>query len=143
MEAILIGLAVLAALAAAGLWYARRKLALPDVMIAYAKGAVEAARRDFQLELDYSEESIQHVETIVGRRHEEHVRKSAAADGGLDMFCKQWGAYIGEVVRKHHGGDWLIPADGPFPGTVCSECPGAATITFREGLQAHRQRRRG
>jgi hypothetical protein len=85
-------------------------------MIAYAKDAVDAAKRNFQEDLDYSPDSIARLEAIVGRQHEEYSKGSKPTEEQLHTFCKMWGAYLGEVLRKRHGGEWSQPADGPFQG---------------------------
>ena len=36
----------------------------------------------------------------------------------LRMLSKTWGGYLGEVIRRQWGGQWLMPADGPFKGGV-------------------------
>lgn len=76
--------------------------------------AMEMARRDFKVELDLSAESIPRVEEIAAR---------AAAAGTLTEarraeLSKLLGVYLGEVARRYHGGEWLIPASGPAKGAL-------------------------
>jgi hypothetical protein len=85
-------------------------------MVGYAKDAVDAAKRNFQQDLDYSEESVRRLEEVVGRQHQDYVKGSKPSDRDLDTFCKIWGAYLGEVIRKHHGGEWNTPTDGVYKG---------------------------
>ena len=116
MRTALIVLAGIVFLAIAALWYLRRTLTAQNVMTAYAKDAVDAAKRSFQEELDYSESSIRILEKIVGRQHDEYIQGNKPSDQQLDAFCKMWGAYLGEVMRRHHGGEWSTPSEGIFKG---------------------------
>jgi hypothetical protein len=73
---------------------------------AYAEEAVAAARK-FQSSLDYSENSLMELETILAR---------LAGEMPLDNMseaCKMWGSYLGEVVRRRFGGEWSIET---YPG---------------------------
>jgi hypothetical protein len=33
-------------------------------------------------------------------------------------FSDMWGGYLGEVIRRKWGGQWLIPNDGPFKDQI-------------------------
>jgi hypothetical protein len=116
MRTALIVLLGVVLLAIAAVWYARRTFTVHDVMTAYAKDAVDAAKRNFKEDLDYSEESIRLLEKIVGRQNEEYVKGPKPSEQQLQTFSKMWGAYLGEVVRRHHGGEWTTPSDGIFQG---------------------------
>lgn len=72
----------------------------------YAQKAVSAAR-SLNAQLDFSEESLQTLETILDRA----AHRSANQD--LNETCKMWGSYLGEVVRRRFGGDWSIET---YPG---------------------------
>jgi hypothetical protein len=73
---------------------------------AYAEQAVRAAR-EFSTQLDYSEQSLMDLETILNR-----LGPNATA-GDLTETCKMWGSYLGEVVRRRFGGEWTIET---YPG---------------------------
>ncbi len=90
-------------------------------MPAFAQRAVEAAKRDFQIELDYSEASIRSLEEVAGRMFSQ---KPSGAQ--LEQLCFLYGAYLGEVARRHHGGDWVIPTDGPYAGVVTLQTKGGS-----------------
>jgi hypothetical protein len=63
-----------------------------------AAEAVDMANRDFGIKLDYSVESIEQVEEMLGRLYDEVARrKSSEGVRGLAMMC---GAYIGESIRR-------------------------------------------
>lgn len=112
MNVAVVALLVVASIVAV-LWLLRRSFTAADVMTAYAKDAVDAAEKR-GVELDYSEQSIGLVEQIAAHQHSEIG--SAPSDKTIDTFAKIWGAYVGEVMRRHHGGTWSTPDSGPFQG---------------------------
>jgi hypothetical protein len=73
---------------------------------AYAESAVTTARNS-QVLLDYSEESLKQLESIL-----EGLAEKAQPEG-LEEVCKMWGSYLGEVVRRRFGGEWTIET---YPG---------------------------
>lgn len=77
--------------------------ASPAEMGGYAQEAVDLAQRDFQVKLDYSEESIRRLEDLIARQGQVSAERRR-------RFALLWGAYLGEVARRHHGAEWL--ADG-------------------------------
>jgi hypothetical protein len=78
---------------------------------AYAEKAVLIAR-DFQANLDYSENSLMEVETILAQLSQE-LPGARPADQDVTEICKMWGSYFGEVVRRRFGGEWGIET---YPG---------------------------
>jgi hypothetical protein len=72
---------------------------------AYADQAVQAAR-EHNAKLDYSEQSLMELETILSRL-------AGAPTSDLTETCKMWGSYLGEVVRRRFGGEWTIET---YPG---------------------------
>lgn len=67
---------------------------------------VTFAATNFKLKLDYSEESIARVEQTLAGIHKHfgnNVDKNKAAVVNL---ANGFGSYIGEVVRRKHGGEW-------------------------------------
>lgn len=96
----------------------------------FAEAAVEMARA-MDVELDYSEQSLERVEQILARLHDEardwRIAESANRavsdqasgagpnDAQMSDMCKLWGSYLGEVVRRHWGGDWSIET---YPGAA-------------------------
>jgi hypothetical protein len=63
-----------------------------------ASEAVKDAEKENHLTLDYTPDSIQVVERILGELHEKYVkRRSSVAVRGL---AAAYGAYIGEVIRR-------------------------------------------
>ncbi len=78
---------------------------------AYAEKAVAKAR-EFNAQLDYSENSLMEVEVILAHLAGSPPAGSAPADEVGEM-CKMWGSYLGEVVRRRFGGEWSVET---YPG---------------------------
>ena len=92
---------------------------LGEMMQEYAEKAVELAR-DFHVQLDFTENSVQALEQILAQLHEEHRAFTAgrsspeqAVEEQMVTMCKLWGGYLGEVVRRRWGGDWAMES---YPG---------------------------
>ena len=63
-----------------------------------ATEAVKDAKDNSQIALDYTPDSIQNVENILGHIHEQYIKKpSSVSANGLGSA---YGAYIGEVIRR-------------------------------------------
>lgn len=96
-----------------------------DMMVAYAEDAVDMARANFQVELDYSERSVQRVERCLAQLHSTipkgffgKMLGRGPSPEQIETVAKMFGAYVGEVFRRHYGGEWVVePAPGA-PGPV-------------------------
>jgi hypothetical protein len=73
----------------------------------YAEQAVQKAR-EFNAQLDYSENSLMEVEAILAQLARQTPEGDAAGEA-----CKMWGSYLGEVVRRRFGGEWSVET---YPG---------------------------
>lgn len=78
---------------------------------AYAQRAVQAAQ-GFSAELDFSENSLMELETILGQLSRDLAAAQSSGDE-LSEVCKTWGSYFGEVIRRRFGGEWSIET---YPG---------------------------
>jgi len=78
---------------------------------AYAQKAVIIAR-EFNASLDYSENSLMELESILAQLALDLPPGGPSSDDLTEM-CKMWGCYFGEVVRRRFGGDWSIET---YPG---------------------------
>ena len=75
--------------------------------------AEKIASDAFGVELDYSVNSLTHVERILGEIHEEY--KQTASEEGLHGIALEFGAYIVKVIEQHVGPvEWL--RDDPSMG---------------------------
>ncbi len=86
-----------------------------DMMEAYAMDAVEHAKATMGIDLDYTPESVEKVEMILDRMHKTMPRgglsrllKGSIPPDIFEQACKMYGGYIGEVLRRHSGGEWRI-----------------------------------
>jgi hypothetical protein len=92
-----------------------------------------ASARALEIELDYSEESLKQVENILERLDAPTPRSAAAraepTDAETEDLCKVWGGYLGEVVRRRWGGEWVLEN---YPGgnvlTVALSVPGGTVF---------------
>jgi hypothetical protein len=95
-----------------------------DMMEAYSLDAVDFAREHFSIELDYSVESINKLEEILQRFHEDVPRgfrkalRRGPSEDDKATFAKMWGGYLGEVIRRRWGGSWTIAQEGPMAGSI-------------------------
>ena len=95
-----------------------KAVTISDVMQAYAQEAVAYARREFSLDLDYSEDSLRRVDQTLERRCQgglltpEVMTEREREE--LWAICKMLGGYVREVVIRNIGGAWQTKpaADG-------------------------------
>jgi hypothetical protein len=90
-----------------------------DAMAGDAAWAVHLLKKGWDLDLDYSEGSIEKIEETAGSLYEfvDEDRRD------IDMYSEYMGAYIGEVFRRHVGGEWVWWEDkgGRVPSLKCGE----------------------
>lgn len=67
--------------------------------------AVRIAEEGYGIRLDYSNESVEQVEQVLGHIHDEYKR--TGDDKGLDGVSLEFGAYIVAVIERNEGpGRW-------------------------------------
>jgi hypothetical protein len=86
---------------------------IADVMQAYAQDAVDFAKDQFQVSLDFSENSLEQVEQILATLHNTLPKgilgklfKHGSSQEQIGEMAKGWGGYVGEVIRRRWGGEW-------------------------------------
>ena len=86
-----------------------------DIMAEAARDAVKYVHREYQFALDYSEESVAEMEKSLTHIHRVLVTENTdPIDPKMVVTISNWyGAYLGEVFRRHHGGDWGIDNRDP------------------------------
>ena len=84
---------------------------------AYALDAIDFAQDYFQITLDWSDESVRYVESILDRFHRD-LPTANPSEQTIYQFAKMFGSYVGEVLRRNHAAQWgLVTAGGEtFPG---------------------------
>jgi hypothetical protein len=88
---------------------------IAPLMEAYAQDCVDHAKAMTNVDLDYSVESLKVIEAILAAAHEQ-IPRGPASEGArtgpsqesLATISKGYGGYIGEVIRRRHGGSWEI-----------------------------------
>jgi hypothetical protein len=90
---------------------------IQKVAEAYALDACDFLRDHFRITLDWSDGSIQQIESAMDRFHREAAKAKPSPEQVM-QFAKMFGSYIGEVYRKNHGASWgLAELNGQkFPG---------------------------
>lgn len=90
---------------------------IAEAASAYSLDALDLATENFGITLDWSDESIRRVEDMLGQLHVGVPLAKPPKD--LDWtFAKAFGSYVGEVLRRNHGGEWgVVQLEGQtFPG---------------------------
>jgi hypothetical protein len=95
-----------------------------------AESAVAIARESFATELDFSEDSVREVERIleimrkdVPKNRLSKLLRLGPSNEQIWNVAFAWGGYVGEVIRRHWGGEWTTEsALSPKP-----------TVTLRVG----------
>lgn len=76
------------------------------MFIGYALDAVDTGRRNFHVDLDFSENSIKEVERILDTLNKE-LNRNKPSDDTVMCFAKQFCGYIGQVMMMKWGGEWI------------------------------------
>ncbi len=76
---------------------------IAEMMQSCADRAVTIAHDQFGFELDYSEESLQSLETILASVS---TSLNLLENDQVEEQVKLWGGYLGEVVRRYWNGGW-------------------------------------
>ena len=78
---------------------------LNDLMQQSARDAVATASEQANISLDYSEDSVRLVDKTIAEILKKFPEESQE-DKAVFTICNIFGAYLGEVFKKHHGGQW-------------------------------------
>jgi len=87
---------------------------LAGVLVAQSQSAVHSARLKWNESLDFTQDSLEAIERILGKIHNAGRYGSGGAapdEEELAASSKMWGTYIGEVIRRHYGGQWSLCED--------------------------------
>jgi hypothetical protein len=109
---------------------------IQQIAEAYALDAVDFAKNNFKINLDWSDGSVAHIETILGIFHDQ-ITTSKPSKEQVYQFAKLFGSYVGEVFRRNHGATWgLVTLQGQsFPGL---KADGAAGLFWPWGRAQNR-----
>lgn len=108
---------------------------ITDLMQAYAEDAVDLAQERFGIHLDYSEESIAHVEEILNQFHKripqgffKKLLKRGPPPEVVEQVAKMFGGYLGEVMRRHFGGEWMLDSGIDSEPTITLAFPNESKV---------------
>lgn len=76
-----------------------------------ANNAVIAAKDKYGINLDYSENNLQQLELLLQQSHESYKQSSRIGNSNsisIENTVQVWGSYLGEVIRRSLGGDWIV-----------------------------------
>src|SRR4051812_37077340 len=86
------------------------QVTIADVMRAYAADTVKYAKRQYGIDLDYSETSLEQIDRILDDRTQGAVieadKLTPEQQEDLWVYCKMIGGYVGEVIIRNLGGAW-------------------------------------
>lgn len=87
----------------------------------WAEEFIRFAADKYDIELDYSRQSIKYLDDIVDDLHATYVNESPP-DEQVMPISRGLGCYVAEVYRIFNGGKWgwFIHKDGAFPGVETS-----------------------
>ncbi len=84
----------------------------------FSEQAVELARKEFAIELDYGIESLTRLEIILDQFHKRH-QSLPIPEKELSQLVLTWGSYLGIVLQRKYGGRWqkdsLAAGKNTFP----------------------------
>ncbi len=86
---------------------------------AYALDAVDLAKSQFGIQLDWSDASIENVERVLVKMNASYIAETPRpTQQQVMLFAKGFGSYVGEVYRRNYGAEWgMILINGQkFPG---------------------------
>ncbi len=87
---------------------------ITEMMQSYAADAIGLAQERFGFALDYSDRSIESLETILASIA---GALNVSDKDAVEQEVKLWGGYLGEVVRRRWDGTWNLI---PYPGRAAA-----------------------
>ncbi len=78
---------------------------IAEMIESCAAQAVHIGGEQFGFTLDYSDQSVQSLETILANIASTLDNSNKEV---VEQSVKTWGSYLGEVVRRSFGGDWEL-----------------------------------
>ena len=83
----------------------------------WAEYAINLAKQKYGQTLDYSENSLESLDSLIGMAHEYFKRSPKDSNKFNDNFEKtilMWGSFLGELIRGNCGGNWIVEKSGIF-----------------------------
>jgi hypothetical protein len=79
-------------------------MTLAEQMLTDALAAQKFTRKHFVTELDFTEQSVQELETQFDAVR--YALRGGLTDDNINNLTKLWGAYLGETLKRLGGGEW-------------------------------------
>jgi hypothetical protein len=104
------------------------------IMAKWAADAGAHAAEVMGRQLDQSVASLQAVDEILEQFRRDLPKGPLKWIGAgpsreeIGIVCEMYGGYVGEIIRREIGGEWQLPAGGPYAG--------APSIAFRDELSS-------
>ena len=86
-------------------------------MMQLADNAIDSAWKKFGVILDYSDDSLPQLDTLLQQVYEQNITASSSespANTAIGNTVGIWGSYFGEVIRRGLGGDWIVDQKNVF-----------------------------
>lgn len=109
---------------------------IQQIAEAYSLDAIDFARDNFNIQLDWSDNSVEQIEKMLSIFHEQ-MAKANPSEEQIFGFAKMFGSYVGETFRRNHGAIWGIVQleNDKFPGL---KADGAAGLFWPWGRAQNR-----
>jgi hypothetical protein len=78
---------------------------LAGAIVAQSQQAIKTAKLTFGESLDFTSESLDGVERIMTKLQKQEPKLT---DEQITELSKSWGIYVGEVIRRYYGGQWVM-----------------------------------
>ncbi|QDT47991.1 hypothetical protein Pan258_20310 [Symmachiella dynata] len=108
---------IIATLLIAGSWYLQTKRRATESRLTHqeviaemrkrAELAVADAKKEYDIDLDFSPESVEDLDEILQQIHESH-QSTPLASIELRRHSLKWGGYIGEVSKRIRDCEWAV-----------------------------------
>jgi hypothetical protein len=82
-----------------------------------ADNAVSIAKDQFGVSLDFTEDSLGQLELLLQQADERYKQASSAENAPpipIENTVRVWGSYLGEVIHRSLGGEWIIDEKAVF-----------------------------
>ncbi len=82
-----------------------------------AESAVTIAKDRFDVNLDLTEDSLGQLELLLQRANERYIQASSGENAPsipIETTVRVWGSYLGEVIRRSLGGEWIVEEKAVF-----------------------------
>lgn len=88
------------------------QLELANLMKETSLDAVANAREQLGIELDFSNESVAHIDVLI-THYLDNYQSQTLDQKTIFTVCHMFGSYIGEVFKRAAGGHWVYDNSDP------------------------------